>query len=320
MQNDERHQYHKFTEKEIEIARSTDLPDLLTSLGYEVKKIGSYHTTKEMDSLRIKNRQTWFRYSEGIGGDAITFVQHFCNKSFSEAVKYLVAWNGHARDSPTTAIQKSKTVSQKRIPFALPEANRDHRRVFAYLRKRGIAPSVIYGFLHAGFLYEDSKYHNCIFVGRDQAGKPVFANQRGTYDLDGVSFKGDVSGSDKDTAFRLRCDGTISTVFVFEAPIDLMSYCSLHREITSNAVALCSLYDGPLRTYLRENPHLRRIVLCLDADEPGQQAAQRLSEQFSKEGYQVDSILPPSGKDWNAYLQQRCDFQERRRCQPKERA
>ena len=29
-----------------------------------------------MDSLRIKNRQTWFRYSEGIGGDAITFAYH----------------------------------------------------------------------------------------------------------------------------------------------------------------------------------------------------------------------------------------------------
>ncbi len=107
MQNNERHPYQKFTEKEMEIARSTDLPDLLTSMGYEVKRIGSYYTAKEMDSLRIKNRQTWFRYSEGIGGDAITFVQHFCNKSFSEAVDYLVAWNGHARDSPPAPIQRS---------------------------------------------------------------------------------------------------------------------------------------------------------------------------------------------------------------------
>ena len=51
--------------------RDTDLPDLLISLGYQVKRIGRYYTTQEMDSIRIKDRRTWFRYSEGIGGDAI---------------------------------------------------------------------------------------------------------------------------------------------------------------------------------------------------------------------------------------------------------
>ena len=41
--------------------------------------------------------------------------------------------------------------------------------------------------------------------------------------------------------------------FTIEAPIDLMSYCTLHRSVKSNAVALCCLYDGPLDTYLQEN-------------------------------------------------------------------
>ena len=56
--------------------RDTDLPDLLISLGYQVKRIGRYYTTQEMDSIRIKDRRTWFRYSEGIGGDAITSVSY----------------------------------------------------------------------------------------------------------------------------------------------------------------------------------------------------------------------------------------------------
>ncbi len=46
-------------------------------LGYTVTRIGRYYSTKEMDSLRIKNRRTWYRYSERVGGDAITFLQHF---------------------------------------------------------------------------------------------------------------------------------------------------------------------------------------------------------------------------------------------------
>ena len=54
---------NRFTEQEMEIVKNTDLPDLLTHLGYQVKRIGRYHTTGEMDSLRIKNRRTWFRLS-----------------------------------------------------------------------------------------------------------------------------------------------------------------------------------------------------------------------------------------------------------------
>ena len=75
--------------------------------------------------------------------------------------------------------------------------------MFAYLRKRGIAAQVIRGFLEAGLLYEDAQYHNCVFVGRDRTGMPVFANKRGTYNQNGHSFKGDVPGGDKDIAFRL---------------------------------------------------------------------------------------------------------------------
>lgn len=51
----------RFTDTEIQIARKTDLPELLTHLSYQVKHIGRYHTTAEMDSLRIKDRRTWFR-------------------------------------------------------------------------------------------------------------------------------------------------------------------------------------------------------------------------------------------------------------------
>ena len=49
-----------FTEEEIRLARETDLPGLLSHLGYQVRRIGRYHTTAEMDSLRIKDRRTWF--------------------------------------------------------------------------------------------------------------------------------------------------------------------------------------------------------------------------------------------------------------------
>ena len=177
--------------------------------------------------------------------------------------------------------------------------------MFAYLQKRGIAPQVIRGFIDSGLLYEDSGYHNCVFVGREVSGRPVFASKRGTYDLNGSGFKGDVPGSNKEVAFRLPCDPAIDWVAVFEAPIDLMSFCTLHRQVRSNAVALCGLYQGPLDTYLRENPHLKRIVLCLDADGPGREATEKFQAEYAEKGYAVSTRTPAQGKDWNEYLQRR---------------
>ena len=96
-----------FTEEEMRLARETDLPGLLSHLGYQVRRIGRYHTTAEIDSLRIKDRRTWFRYSENSGGDAIDFLRRFCGKSFPEAVEYLLAFRGQARDSPVRAEPKA---------------------------------------------------------------------------------------------------------------------------------------------------------------------------------------------------------------------
>lgn len=346
-------QKNLFTDAEMEIAKETDLPDLLESLGYQVRRIGRYHTTKEMDSLRIKNRRTWFRYSEGVGGDAITFLQRFCGKSFPEAVEYLLAYRVatssislasaqgrklthsaaapspsepapqgftgtpvKARDSPAPqkpapSRGRDRQKDGPPPPFSLPPPNPDQRRVFAYLQKRGIAPQVIRGFIQAGLLYEDAKYHNCVFVGRDSGGTPVFASKRGTYDLDGSSFKRDVPGSNKHIAFRLPSRPDLDWVLVFEAPIDLMSYLTLHRQVTSNAVALCGVFGGALETYLKDYPHIKQISLCLDADEPGRTAAERLRAQHEAAGYTVKIQTPPRGKDWNECLQQRGSIRER---------
>ena len=186
----------------MEIARGTDLPDLLASLGYTVTRIGRYYSTKEMDSLRIKNRRTWFRYSQDIGGDAITFLQQFCDKTFPEAVEYLLTFQGKARDAPV----KTKPVTKQDEPqkeFALPPRNVDDRRVFAYLRKLCIAAQVIRQFMNSGSLYENAVHHNCVFVGRDHTGQAGYAGLRGTYDRDGKGFRGDVSGS-RIAAHQLR--------------------------------------------------------------------------------------------------------------------
>ena len=202
---------NRFTDTEMQIARETDLPELLSRLGYQVKRVGRFHTPAEMDSLRIKDRRKWFRYSKNTGGDAITFLQQFCGKSFPEAVEYLLAFYGRARESPTKAVPSVKR-DEVQKPFTLPPHNTDDRRVSAYLRKRGIAAQVIRQFLNADLLYEDAVHHNCVFVGRDGSGQAKYAGLRGTYDLDGPGFKGDAPGSDKNIGFAIPCEPIFGTI------------------------------------------------------------------------------------------------------------
>ena len=176
--------------------------------------------------------------------------------------------------------------------------------MFAYLRKRGIAPQVIRQFLNSGLVYEDAEHHNCVFVGKNSAGQAKYAALRGTYDREGKGFRGDVTGSDKRVGFALPYDRSSDQVLVFEAPIDLMSYLTLHRN-TPNVLALCGLYDGALQAYLADHPQIKRIELCLDADGPGREAARQFQNKYTAMGYAVTVEEPRSGKDWNEYLQKR---------------
>lgn len=58
-----------------------------------------------------------------------------------------------------------------------------------------------------------------------------------------------------------------------------------------------------LTQYLKAAPHISRIVLCLDNDEPGRVAAAALQELLA--GYEVIDKPPLRGKDYNDLLQYR---------------
>ena len=261
-----------------------------------------------MDSLRIKDRRAWFRYSQNTGGDAITFLQQFCGKSFPEAVEYLLTFHGKARDAP---IPQPKPISQKQA-LSLPPRNADDRRVFAYLRKRGIAAQVIRQFLNSGLLYEDAVHHNCVFVGRDESGQAKYAGLRGTYDLDGPGFKGDAPGSDKNTGFSLPHDPRSDLVLVFEAPIDLMSY--LTPIETQPTPLLCAdsmtAHCRPICRRIRRSAVLRCVWTRTSL---GRKPPSNYRKKYQLQGYAVTVEKPRCGKDWNEYLQRKICSRERGR-------
>lgn len=306
---------NRFTEEELAIAKSVDLTAVASSLGYTVKRVGRYHTLKEMDSIRIYERSHWFRWSRQYekgsnGGSQIDFLRVFGDMDVKEAVFWLLDFAGYGRasESEKKVLLKYQVEERQKEqkPFILPEASRDNAYLYSYLReKRGISKEVIDYFVNQGLIYESRDYHNIVFLGNDKNGTTRFASMRGVFDREGKSFKCDVAGNDKNFGFSVvNVDSDELTVF--EAAIDLMSYVEIFNDFNSNKLALGMLSDAPLVTFLKEYPQITSIRFCLDRDEPGRKATEELAEKYYSLGYEVDDLPPPEGyKDYNEWLVRR---------------
>ena len=298
------------SKEQLAAARAVDLltylqrcePEELVSLG------GGTYSTHTHDSLKISNGK-WCWWSRGIGGtNALDYLVMVRGLSLPNAVEQITGTAGYA-PRPTPSSAKSDLMKQ----FILPPRHADNRRVFSYLRNRGIDPEIINHCIKHGQLYEDAEHHNCVFVGF-QEGKPAYAALRGT--LSETTFAGEVPGSDKRYSFSVPVQaGSNPTLCVFEAAIDALSYLTLLKLQgrdwhTANALSLAGVYhpckDGgmkfpsALEQYLKSNPHIRKIILCLDNDEPGRAAAKAIAAKLP--GYEVVDNPPRHGKDYNDLL------------------
>ena len=159
-----------FTSAEKRQANEVDLPSFLRDRGEKLLLAGREYRLASDHSITVRGAM-WYDHAAQKGGHAISFVQQFYGKSYPEAVTMLLGRDGQS----IIPIAKQEPEPQKPKPFALPPRNTDDRRVFAYLRKRGIAAQVIRQFMNSGMLYEDAEHHNCVFVGKDHAGQAKYA-------------------------------------------------------------------------------------------------------------------------------------------------
>ena len=295
------------TEEQIERAKQTDLlsylqrhePNNLQRLG------SSTYCTKEHDSLKISNG-LWHWFSRNIGGkNALDYLIKVKGFSFPEAVAALTEDFAPARNDQAVRFQPVKK------EFELPPLNPDIAQVKRYLLRRGIDGRLIDYCHRYGMLYEDAQYHNCIFIGRDEAGTPKYGAVRSTV----TNFKRELDGSDKRYSFRITPAKEASAVNLFESAIDLLSYITLelmnHRDWTrEDYLSLGGVYankenrptvPAALQAYLDRNPNTEVVFFHLDNDEIGRMATSQIMRGLHDKCDQVD--LPPNrGKDVNDEL------------------
>lgn len=306
--------YIYFTEEQKHRANAASLVDYLQNRGEKLVRSGNEYRliycdySGEHDSITVKNNK-WYDHSDEIGGVGPTFLKRFYGMDYPTAVTELLGGEtGSIRESDLTRPEE-----KKRKPFALPEANENMRRVFAYLlQERCIDPEVLKHFVHRKFIYESRdliknkkgelrEYHNVVFVGGNENDVPKHAHKRSLNSF-GKSFRLNVESSDPRYSFHHI--GTSDQIYVFEAPIDMLSFISLHKEDWQRRsyVALCGIADYAIKKMLELHPHLKKIYLCVDHDERGIEALGRLTEILTENGY--DQVEPQLSeyKDWNEDL------------------
>ena len=278
-----------YTKEQIDRANQTDLVSFLQAQGEQLERAGQEYRWKRHDSLTVRENR-WYRHSQSKGGGPIDFVMEFYGKSFLEAVEMLIGERGEA--PPPVYLQ-----------FRLPPKSPDNQTARNYLTAaRRIDEDVSGFFFSCGDLYEEAAHHNAVFVGRDESGIPRYAHQRGT----AGSFRLDVKGSDKAFNFCYRGEG--ERLFVFEAPIDLLSFlCLFKKEWQKQSyLALGGVGEKALLRFLSDRPNIKTVYLCLDSDQAGSGACSRLAE-FVPEGLTVHRLVPLY-KDWNEVLQHRAEI------------
>ena len=280
-----------FTERQKEIAERTNLVELLRSQGEKLKPSGTeWEWLCHGQKVTIRNN-LWYHQYEQVGGDAVSFVRKFMGLDYMDAVEYLLRYNGEPiPDRP----------HHEKKPFTLPLAHENMNRVFAYLvNQRGIDRDVVYAFVHRRMIYESAKHHNVVFVGYDMNSNPRHAHKHST--AKEGTYKCNVSGSQPEFSFHWV--GPSDRLYLFEAPIDLLSYVCLHPENWQrhSYAAACSVSDRVVFQMLQDNPAIRHVLLCFDSDQPGQAAAQRISDRLFLHGIKSE-ILVPTHKDWNEDL------------------
>ena len=287
-----------FSEEQIAMANSVDIASFLQMQGEALIKSGKDMRWARHTSITVRGNR-FYDWKAEAGGYPIAFVQRYFNYNFKQAVEFLLSNVGDLQMS----VPYEKT---EKAEFKLPEKNETLNRVYGYLLKtRFLDKEIIDEFVRKGLIYEDKEYHNAVFVGLDENGVARHGHKRGTATYGkNQSFRGNIEGSDPLYPFHYK--GSSNKVYVFEAPIDMLSYISLNKAnwMENSYIALNGLSKIGLNHFLDVHPNINQIYLCLDHDIAGIEGAERISDFLNEKGSYTISCIRARNKDFNEDLKE----------------
>lgn len=298
----------------------------IRKIGYEQQ--GAYLRLKDHDSLVVDTRitpgkkcETFYWNSQGVGGNLFNFLVSYEGMDKHQAIEQL------KQLSPELVNHKPRVVKTK--PFSSRDwpASQQTQAVSNYLTKtRKLDPRLVQLLLKQG-LVRQLKNGNAFFSWRDKNGKEVGGDVQGTvinhekYGKRGT-IKRIARGSQKNLGFHFNMhdpkgDNSISKLYVFESPIDALSYFQMHGAKQRGNKSFISLNGAGSKVktivqFMKQNGFPNELHLAFDTDEAGVKGAEKANELITNLGqaYKVFNEMKvvvdqpdASNKDWNEALQ-----------------
>lgn len=237
----------RFTDEQIEKASKVSILQVAESLGIKVHKVGnskySYRSVENSGLVFSELKNTFHMHSSlfgqaaGTGGSVIDFVKIMTNLNFPQTVNKLLTEN-------YDQVEIKNESSFKKEPFNdyfNRSADNKQTAVKNYLiNERKLDERIISHLMSKNYIKEDY-YKQAIFY-HAKHGVKVGATVQGTvYDPEKFGkrgrFKGIAKNSESGFGFNVQLGEKVEKLYVFESPIDALSYWSLHPTLKNSMLA-----------------------------------------------------------------------------------
>lgn len=307
------------SKQEINDLKNISIVDFCEKNGITLSGNGNWKSLEEHDSCVIDvNNNSFIWNSKQKSGDIINFVEEYYNVDFKEATEIL----GAKKDVPylIKTYQNEVTIPKELKDISLLQNDlqeqNNMKHIYAYLNKtRKIDYAIVQEFVDKKLIAEDIN-RNLIFKTFDKEDKEklIALSKKGT-SVKPYQF---ISPHSENVGFRFATSDTVKTLYVYEAPIDLMSHYEMNKEklIKDNAllVAMTGLKSNAVLNNIKEyDPE--KIVFCVDNDDAGKHFIEKMRSILPENLKDKMEILVPEKKDWNEDIKEKKYIQEKEEIQ-----
>jgi hypothetical protein len=249
--------------------------DLLTCIRLsepsELLEIDGGYCLKSRPTLLISRNGFWHWKDQGDNQkSALDYLVEVKNYSPANAIVQILRLL-----QPEPAVNMHKNEPEN---LYLPRVANNTFLLKLWLHEAVIEFEIINYCLENGLIYQEKRYNNAIFVGRNRRGGAHYAAVEA---IDGSGFSSEKFNEQESSGFLLPSPIEASKVKIFESPMDALAEASLTAGLDENwqecdRLAIGGLPHEAVFRYFRAHPKIKTAAVCFQNKPESTNAAQKL--------------------------------------------
>ena len=277
------------------------------------------------DSLVVNtDRNQFYWNSRATGGDLVEFIHQYEDVPIKDALQKRLAYARYVKGADIDVSQYKNKGPQYNFDYSKWRKSDDIHTAAEYLTvERGMDAGLVEALHNAGLIEQgvpmkdkntgEIKTPPVIFPWQDPTGKIVGADVQGTtIDYEKYGKRGTqkriAAGSDDKAGYNIKLGNGADNLYIFETPIDLISYVQMNQPELQNQnatfVSMSGLKPETVYAHMKNLVEVNGVLpkhmyIATDRDKAGYQFADKFLEY---EKMEVTRRIPVEGKDWNEQL------------------